>query len=96
MPRCGPGADLASRAEQITVAQAVLARQGPGAWLVMPVSASGPARRPRRARCGHTSRGRRAERAGQALRRASAYGAPVPFTRRCRPTSRYVVHRARR
>ncbi|MER6026188.1 transglycosylase family protein [Streptomyces sp. NPDC001851] len=32
-------ADLASRAEQITVAEAVLARQGPGAWPVCSVRA---------------------------------------------------------
>ncbi|MGV4986692.1 transglycosylase family protein [Streptomyces sp. NRAIS4] len=34
-----PRADLASRAEQITVAEAVLARQGPGAWPVCSVRA---------------------------------------------------------
>ncbi|MFI1767720.1 transglycosylase family protein [Streptomyces sp. NPDC020800] len=34
-----PRADVASRAEQITVAQAVLARQGPGAWPVCAVRA---------------------------------------------------------
>ncbi|MFI1769398.1 transglycosylase family protein [Streptomyces sp. NPDC020800] len=39
MRRCGPGADLASRAEQITMAQAVLARQGAGAWPVCAVRA---------------------------------------------------------
>ncbi|MFC3587066.1 transglycosylase family protein [Streptantibioticus rubrisoli] len=34
-----PRADLASRAEQITVAEAVLAQQGPGAWPVCSVRA---------------------------------------------------------
>ncbi|GHI04192.1 hypothetical protein AQI88_35450 [Streptomyces cellostaticus] len=49
-----PRADLASRAEQITVAEALLARQGPGAWPVCSARAhltrdggqSEPARRP--------------------------------------------------
>ncbi|OIK00489.1 hypothetical protein BIV25_08535 [Streptomyces sp. MUSC 14] len=35
-----PRADLASRAEQINVAEAVLARQGPGAWPVCSVRAN--------------------------------------------------------
>ncbi|MEU8034052.1 transglycosylase family protein, partial [Streptomyces sp. NPDC049099] len=34
-----PRADLATRAEQIAVAEAVLARQGPGAWPVCAVRA---------------------------------------------------------
>ncbi|EST35541.1 transglycosylase family protein [Streptomyces roseochromogenus] len=49
-----PRADLAGRAEQINVAEAVLARQGPGAWPVCSVRAhlardggqSAPARQP--------------------------------------------------